>query len=292
MKNIIISFILILFSTALVHGQSAEPKVGDAITIDAKDGSKISGKVDKLTTKSIWIDSPAFGVIEFKRLNIEKMKIISGTAELDKKGYTIDNHGSTHYLVASSAFGLKKGEAYYENIMLFWNSVTFGITDNFSISTGGEILSLFGGQIPLIFVSPKFSFANDSYGGFSIGASFFSLPSQNFDGVGLAQATYTIGSRSNNFSIGAGYGFTFEEGFSDEVIPFNISFMTRLGKKISLVSENHVFLSDGEAYGLFSLSCRIHFDRQGTSLTAGLWRTDEDQEGLLALPFVSAIISF
>jgi hypothetical protein len=293
MKNSFLVFLLLFISTVVSYAQTSEAKAGDAITIVTNDGSKISGVVDKVNSTSIWINSPAFGVIELKREEIEKIDIVGGKAGLDKKGYLIDYHGSTHYLIGQSAFGLKKGQAYYENVYVFFNSLSYGVTDNFSITVGGEISSLlFDSRFPTLFISPKFSFANDNYGGLSIGATILTVPSNDFSSAGILQANYTIGSRSHNFTLGTGYGFTFDNGFEDDVIPIIGSFMTRLSRRLSLVSENYVFLSDGEAYGIFSMALRIHFSKPGTSLTTGLWRTSEEQDGFLALPYVGATISF
>lgn len=49
---------------------------------------------------------------------------------------------STHndfYLITSSAFGLKKKQAYYKNSLLLYNGFEFGVTDNFSLGVSSFI---------------------------------------------------------------------------------------------------------------------------------------------------------
>jgi len=57
--------------------------------------------------------------------------------------------------------GLHKGEGYYQNIWVFWNQASFGVTENFSLGFGIIPLFLFGGeagQYSPIWVVPKLSY--------------------------------------------------------------------------------------------------------------------------------------
>ena len=114
----------------------------------------------------------------------------------------------------------------------------------------------------------------------------------DFNGFGVLQGAVTFGDRNNNLTLGTGIGFSFDGGFEESVLPFYFSFMTRVGPKLSLVSDNFVITYDNfdDALGVLSLSLRLHLKTPGSALNLGLWRPTEDTDNLLAFPFVSATI--
>jgi hypothetical protein len=205
-----------------------------------------------------------------------------------------DYHNSTHYLANPSGYTLRRGQQYYENIGIFFNSYAIGVTNNFTLAMGGEIATLlFDQQFPILYISPRFGIPlGKKAGAISLGGTFFTSPEDDFDGFGIFQGAFTIGSRNNNVTIGSGIGFSFEGGLDDEVIPFYFAFMLRISKKLSFVSDNFLVFYDDfyDEFGLLSAAVRIHFKRNGSALNMGLWRPTEEFDDVLALPFVSATI--
>lgn len=292
----ILSACLFLVLTASLHAQS-DITVGTQVELTLTDGAKITGEVLEINNEFIRINNASLGelkILQSKVQNIENIKEYLPT-EIGRKGFPLDYHGSTHYLGTNSAFSLRKGEAYYENIWIFWNSATFGVTDHFSISLGGEIASLlFAGRVPILFVSPKLSTASGNGYEFAVSGTFFTSPEDDFSGFGVAQALVTLGDRNNNITFGAGIGFS-TEGFGEDVTPLTLAFMIRLSKKASLVSDNFYIAYDNfsDGVGNLSLALRLHFMKNpGSSLTLGLFRPTEDTDELIAFPFVSATIPF
>ncbi len=276
-----------------VLGQIANHSEGDLVEITTTDGQNIRGTIIGSRPGSVIIETVSLGQITLDIKSIRQLTIIS-QANTDPDANPTDFHNSTRYFVNPSGYNLNKGQAYYENIGIFFNSVTFGVSDNFSISFGGEIASLlFASRFPVLYISPKFSvpFGNEQ-GAFGVGATFFTAPEEEFIGFGVIQAAITGGSRNNNISAGAGIGFSTEDGFTDSVIPFSLSGMTRLSKKISLVSDNFFVAYDdfSDSFGFLSIGLRIHFKRPGAAFNASLWRPTEGLDELIALPFVSATI--
>jgi len=126
----------------------------------------------------------------------------------------LDYYNSTHLFLAPTGFGLKKGQSYYQNILLFGNSYSHGISDVFSITVGGEIASLlFSSRIPILYIAPKFSFEVSNSVSTSVGAIFFTSPQEDFTGVGLAYGALSFGYRNNNLSLGAAFVFSSGNGF-------------------------------------------------------------------------------
>jgi len=161
---------------------------------------------------------------------------------------------------------------------------------------GGEIASiLFGGRVPILYVSPRYSLPIQSKKmAVSVGATLFTSPQDDFVGFGVVQTAVTFGDRNNNFTIGGGLGFSTEDGFSSAVVPLYPSFMFRISDKISFVSDNFVIAYDSfnGATGVISAALRVHFrKRNGSSVDLGLFRPTEDIGEILAWPFVSASVS-
>lgn len=269
--------------------------IGQLVELRTEDGNTYVGEVLSLTESDISIQTAALGEITLKRSAIKKVIYKNIEGDSDNNGIPIDYHNSTHYFISPSAFSLQKGQSYYENIGVFFNSYSVGLSNHFTLSGGLELISpLFLQRAPSLYVSPKFSIPfGEKSGGFSVGSTFLAAfgDGEAFT-VGVLQASVTLGNRNNNFTIGTGLGYSLNDGISSGVLPMNLSGMWRLSNKISFVTDNFIFFYDGldDAFGLLSAGLRIHFEKNGTALNLGLGRPTEDAGDLLALPFVSATI--
>jgi len=291
------SLFIIFISVFLFQTMTAQQDliVGQQVELRTNDGNAYVGEVLTLTDNIISIKTLALGEIELQRSTVTKIIYRKGDEDFDDNGYPIDYHNSTHYFVNQSGFTLKKGQSYYENVRVFFNSYTTGITDNFSITGGLEVATLFGGSAPSLFITPKFSIPfGERAGGFFVGSTVFVFFA-NGDPltVGVAQAGVTLGTRNNNFTIGSGIGYSFEDGVADSVLPFNLSGAWRLSKKISLMTDNFIIAFDdfNDATGILSAGIRIHFAKNGNALNIGLFRSTEFGD-FFAFPFFSATIPF
>jgi len=292
--NMMKKITLIFLSIALTLVLSAQDSTKKRVEIVTKDGNTIIGNIVSESDQEIIIFSETLGSLTFQRDNIKVLNYLDTEQKDLNSEYRIDYHNSTRYLVTPSGYGLKKGQQYYENIGIFFNSYAIGISDNFSVAAGGEVASfLFGQQFPIIYISPKFSTEfKEGKGAWGIGTTLFSSPSDDFNGFGFVNTSLTIGSRNNNFTIGGGIGFSTNDGFTDEILPLFASFMIRLSEKTSLISDNFVILYDDNSNvtGVLSIAIRKHFKKMGTAINFGLWRPTEDTGDLIAIPFVSATI--
>lgn len=296
MKYLLTTLLLCLtcYCSTIVLSQT-ETNIGQLVELRTHDGNTYVGEIISMTDTDIILKTSSLGEITLEREAVKKVIYREGGQELDNNGYPIDYHNSTHYLVNPSGYSLKKGQSYYENIGVFFNSYSVGITNNFSLSGGLELISpLFFQRVPSLYISPKLSFSfGEKAGGFSVGSTVLAaFDDSDVFSVGVIQAAITLGSRNNNFTIGSGVGFSFSDGLAEGVLPFYLSGMWRLSKKISFVTDNFIIAYnnfDG-GFGLLSAALRIHFANNGAAFTAGLWRPTEDTGGVLALPFVSATL--
>jgi len=288
MKKIISTLIVFISLLISLNGQSDQTTQVKVIT---KDGNIITGELINETDLNITILSESLGTITLLRNDISSIDF-GNTETINSEENEIDYYNSTRNLVSPTGFLLKKGQSYYENIGVFFNSYAVGITDNFNVAVGGELASLlFGEQFPILYVSPKFGLNFSDQGAWSIGTTVFTSPSNDFSGFGFVNTSFTFGNRNNNISLGTGLGFDFDGGVSESIVPIMIGGNFRLSQKLSLVSDNFIILYNdaNDSTAVISLGLRIHFDN-GAALNAALWRPTEDLSDILALPFISATI--
>lgn len=144
------------------------------------------------------------------------------------------NPNATRYFFAPSAIPLRKKEGYFQNAYLLANSANVGITNNLTLG-GGVVIPL------LFYVTPKLSYKISKHLHAGVGLIYAQsfISSINL-GAGIGYGLVTVGNAEHNLTIGAGYGYARSDNAYKEtpmpVMTFNG--MTRLGKKVSLVTEN------------------------------------------------------
>lgn len=204
-----------------------------SVIIETVNGTSYYGEIRKLEEGMLTISSTALGLFRIQSNTITKITL-SG-AYVNRKGVTwFTNPNATRYFFAPSAIPLKKREGYFQNAYLLANSVNVGVTNNITIG-GGVVIPL------LFYVTPKVSFrAGKNFyvgGGVLFTQSFledFGLSA----GIGYGLATY--GTYEHNITLGAGYGFAkFDDEYKQTPMPIvTVNAMSRIGRKLSLVTEN------------------------------------------------------
>jgi hypothetical protein len=203
------------------------------VIIETTNGSSYFGRITGKTEVGFILNSTLYEKVEIKFNTISK--ITHSNMFLSKKGGAwFANPNATRYLFAPSAVPLRKGEGYYQNAYLLANSVNVGITRNISIG-GGVVIPL------LFYVTPKFSFkaAKNLYLG--AGVLFTQSFLNEFDlSAGIGYGLVTLGNHEHNFTLGAGYGMAkMNKEYRNTPMPIiTINGMTRLSKKLSLITEN------------------------------------------------------
>ena len=191
-----------------------------------------------------------------------------------------------------TAFALKKGEHYYQNLYLIWNEFHFGVTDKLSFGMSFEIASLlFGETLPVFSLSSKYSEPiNDKlYVGVGVWTTF-AYDFDDYEGLGVIYGLVSYGTEYNNVTIGMGHGNYF--GRWSGIPQINFGFNSRLGKRAGISGELWLFEADqNEAFSFFSLSFK--FIGKNSVLDLGLvtdsnFRSDGDfliPMGSLTIPF-------
>jgi hypothetical protein len=297
MKNLIqtLLFTLLVFATSNVFGQKTN--ISDPIDsakihrIELNDGSVFIGNILQKDSENIVIRTSTIPKME---IPIKKIKSIENIDESNFQNgiYWFPNPHASRYLYGPSAFSLKKGEGYYQNTYLLLNSFNVGITDNFSIGGGLELISTFATRKPIFFITPKVGFkVSEKFhaGGGFLFASMPSFYSAARFSLGTAFVTGTYGSKEHNMTGSLGWGFV-EGKFSGSPI-ITLSGMTRVSERASLITENWLAPIGGGYYGLFSYGVRFFGKKMAVDL-AFINNPDIAKAILIGIPYVSFTVKF
>ena len=208
-------------------------KVKAAVIVETANNISYIGYIVTANPKTLLMRSDILDTFEIQTNTITK--IISSGSYVNKKGGNwFSNPNSTRYFFAPSAIPLRKKEGYFQNAYLLANSVNIGVTNNLSLG-GGVVIPL------LFYVTPKISYqvSEDIY----LGAGVLFTQSFITDfklSAGIGYGLITIGNKEHNITIGSGYGFDkIDSNYRATKIPIiTINGMTRIGKRLSLVTEN------------------------------------------------------
>ena len=206
--------------------------------------------------------------------------------------YWFPNPNETRYLFAPSAFNLKQGEGYYQNTYLLINTFNYGITDNFSMGLGFEFASTFASLFesdfnPIFFLTPKYSTQISENVRVGVGVIYGNL-TLYIGGFGVGYGLVTYGNPEHNATLGLGFGFFDGEFSSDPVI--TISGMTRLSRRISLVTENWFFPADVYR-GVISYGIRFFGETMSVDL-ALINNEDFSEVFPIGIPYVDFVVKF
>jgi len=189
-------------------------------------GNEVYGYIVERKKNELDFQTKSLGKVTIAVSDIKKMREIQG--ESIKGGqYWFPNPNNTRYLFSPTAIPIKKGEGYYQNAYIISNSANYGLTDNFSIG-GGIILPT------VVFLTPKFGFKVAEK--FHLGGGAIVGFVTELSTVGILYGVATYGSDEHNITLGGGYGFYDEELVRNPIITF--CGMTRVGKRVALVTEN------------------------------------------------------
>lgn len=170
------------------------------------------------------------------------------TAQRSKN--TFNNPNPTRYMVGGTAFQLNGGEFLFKSTMFVVNSLTYGLTDHFSIGAGTELYTTFSDQsrlqLPnLYFVNAKagFPIAHNLWVAAGIEGILFRehfLADDSFEGlssIGLGYGLLTYGTSNKNVTLGV-YVPTVNWNSMDKVPIFNLGGILRIGRKVAIIAES------------------------------------------------------
>ena len=226
-----------------ISGMLHVPDSGKTQIITLNDGSTLTGKITKVN-----VDSIAFTTqMGEMTISIDKIVEIKEVASSSFKGgkFWFPNPNQTRLYLSPTGRMLKKGQGYFSDLLLFFPSVSFGVTDN--ITLGGGV-SLFPGvdiDKQLYYLIPKIGFNAGKNVAIAGSVLIMRIPGFDDDGfdtpksMGIVFGTCTIGGEDNSFTFGVGHGYVGDEFAESPAVLFGGEY--RIARRLSLVSENWKF---------------------------------------------------
>jgi hypothetical protein len=239
MKNLLIAFLVMVSFVAKAQDSTY-------VRLELKNGKILSGQLIQKSDAEVTVATEDLGKVTIPWSTIKSMNMVA-KEETDR----LANPQPSRYFFAPSAIPLKKGDKYYQNALFLLNSFQAGITDHFSLGAG--ILVPFA-----IYITPKIGYqlSKNVHAGGGILFATSLISDLNF-GVGTVYGSFTYGSKENNVTLNAGLGAVNENSglgsssynwkFTKNPM-FTISGMTRVSKKILLISENWIFSNTTNNY--------------------------------------------
>lgn len=268
--------------SAAVNAQTQQSDSTQQYKIETVDGNEYIGFIVEQNNDVIVLKTERMGTITLKKIDIKRMIVIN-VKQIKNGQYWFENPQSTRYFWQPNAYGLKKGEGYYQNVWILFNQASIGITDNFSIGAGIVPLFLFAGGSTPVWLTPKVSIPikRDKVN-ISGGALMGTVLGEEDANFGIAYSTITLGSRDKNISFGAGYGYA--GGDWADAPTFTLSAMVRVGKNGYFLTENYYIGSAGADVMLFFLGGRRMIKNSGIDF--GILIPSDTDGDLIAIPWL------
>ena len=257
--------------------------------IETREGNTYMGQIISQDSVKLIFDSDKLGEIKIMQADIKKMHPIDKTKIKDGE-YWFENPQATRYFYSPNGNALKKGEGYYQNVWVLFNSFAVGLEDNFSIGGGVVPLFLFAGAPTPVWITPKLSIpvTRDKL---SLGAGGLlgTVVGEDNTGFGILYGISTFGSKDKNLSLGLGYGYA--EGEWAKTPMINLSGMFRIGPRGYLLTENYFIKTGNTTTTLLWLGGRQIIKDWG--LDYGLIiPINSELEDFIAIPWLGITIPF
>jgi hypothetical protein len=251
-----ISAIFILFSV-LPHTILFSQEPADSTSlweVETEDGNSFIGTiVDEDSSRTILL-TEIYGRIQIPSARIKAKKVLEKSNLIGGELW-FDNPHATRYFFMTNGYGLRKGEAYYQNTWVLFNQLSYGITDHITIGGGVVPLFLFAGASTPVWITPKVAFpiVKDKIN-MSAGMILGHVLGEGVN-FGIGYGDLSVGNRDNNLTIGVGWAFA-DTQWADKPT-LTLSGMTRVGRKTYLLTENYyIGLSEGSSFGILSAGGR------------------------------------
>lgn len=222
--------------------------------VETEDGNSFIGSIVDEDSSQLILLTEIYGRIHIPSSRIRLKREIKKSTLIEGEHWFKNPH-ATRYFFMTNGYGLRKGEAYYQNTWVLFNQMSYGITDHITIGGGVLPLFLFAGAPTPVWITPKVAIpiVKDKINA-SAGMILGHVLGEGVS-FGIAYGDFSIGNRDNNLTIGGGWAFSDSQWADNPTL--TLSGMTRVGRKTYLLTENYyIGFSEGSSFGIFSAGGR------------------------------------
>ena len=232
------------------------------------DGNEFIGTIVEQDAQKIVMKTENLGVITIQKIDIRAINLIE-PEKIKDGAYWQDYLQSTRLFWMPNGYGLKKGEAYYQNVWVFFNQFSVGITDNILIGGGLIPLFLFAGTPTPMWITPKVSFPIvKEKVNVGIGGLFATVLGEENTNFGIVYGSATFGPRDKNLTVGVGYGYADGDWATRPTL--SLGFIARVGRKGYFITENYLISTGTESLFIGMIGGRSILGNGGVGLDYGL----------------------
>jgi len=257
--------------------------------IRLRDGSSIVGRITEIGTDTVRFATSA-GTLSIARADIVSLQDVDNSSV--RKGEVWPaNPNATRLLFAPTGRMLDKGEGYFNDTYLFLLSVHGGITSRFTLGGGLSVLPLDDFTDNALYIMPKVGVyaspkLNVAVGGLAGVVGGFVDDDQNA-GFGIVYAVGTAGGPDASISFGSGLAYA-GGNFADYPVVM-LGGETRLGRRISFVTENYLVPND-DVSSVISYGLRFFGEKLSADLA--FWNAPGERMVFPGIPYVSFSVKF
>ena len=289
-RHSITAILLLFFLLPIINSYSQGLTDSTSLwEVETADGNSFIGTIMDEDSSRLILLTDIYGSIQIPSTQIKTKKVLKQSNLIGGELW-FDNPHATRYFFMTNGYGLRKGEAYYQNTWVLFNQMSYGITDHITIGGGVVPLFLFAGAPTPVWITPKVAFPivkekiNMSAGmilGHVLGEGL---------SFGIGYGDFSVGNRDNNLTIGFGWAFADSQWADSPTL--TLSGMTRVGRKTYLLTENYyIGFSEGSSIGILSAGGRSVQKRlavdYGLIIPIGA-----DLGSFLAIPWLGIAIPF
>ncbi|MEM7659070.1 MAG: hypothetical protein AAF399_23310 [Bacteroidota bacterium] len=181
-----------------------------------------------------WLDSIALE-------ELTGTEAIKDSVTPDRSAYFTNPFAST-YFFAPSAIPLRKGEGYYQNILVGINGARYGLTDQISITAGLEaftaLYSIFGNDTRILTGFAGINWSTQLSERWWVGGGVMGAAADRFEQLAVAYGMATYGSLDHHVSFGIGLSGAKDRFIGQPIL--TLAATRRLSLRWALVTENWV----------------------------------------------------
>lgn len=251
--------------------------------LELRDGSSIVGRVVATTDSTLTLERPSGQRISLRRNEVASREEAEGRVT-EQGEFVRTDPNDTRLFFGPTARPLGAGNGYVSTFEIFFPFVAYGV---------GSRTTIAGGTIPLpvlffqvVYFAPKVTVLNRPRASAAVGVLHATVADAGSGGI--AYGVGTFGNPEAAVTVGAGFAYATDAGFSDRPAII-VGGELQVSNNVKLISENY-FIVGQETNALLSGGVRLFGQRLAGSL--GLGTTPGFvTEGDVSFPFVP-ILSF
>ena len=236
------------------------------VTVDMRDGTRLVGRVLEEDAAHLRLRTLDGVEVDVPRSRVVALRT---AAESEGRLKPLDPNYS-RLMFSPTGRPLKKGDGYFSDYELFFPGVSYGLTDNLTLSGGVSTIPGLGVAEQLFYVSPKIGREFGDRGAVSVGALYAAAHDEDDTiDLGILYGIGTVGGRARSLSFGLGLanGDLGDGGHSTPIVMVGGS--TTVSNHLALVTENWLVLEDGFELGDQPLAVGLRFFSDRVSADVG-----------------------